>query len=520
MNAGQLTPSPACARIAALLPLLDDPQLNGKEAESARDHLAGCAYCQAQQERYRGLDHALRARYGLTSVPPRPTEEIMQHLTDHEGPVMTYPSSSRRAPTPPRVNLSGMAAIAAVLVIVTLTVLLFGARLGLGPGGPTGPARYSFPGTKGSFAAIAMVSPDEGWALGQILTNWDGHSALHEVTFYHYKSGKWTPVTVQTSEDFTLSGVSGFNGSISMDSPTDGWAVASNFNRFTALFRYSNGQWREVQGPALYKIKAVSPSSAWALPGWAFLGSPSGPVGVMHFDGTSWSRQPIDGIENWPNARPLDLNMLSDSEGWALFSRTLDQTEYALAHYNGTTWSVSNIFSTSQGTYFDALAMVSATEGWVLGEQTVAKPNGVTAGAPMLLVLRHYNHGRWTNIPLPMDGGPYFKLDRIVMVSATEGWIAGTEQTARPGTTAANYESHAILFHYLNGQWKQVTLPQTNTAVSEITDLSFSGDGHGWAAGYVSDIPASDTVQDSDIQARGSPLLLSYQDGGWALYHQ
>src|SRR5581483_11571024 len=249
MNAGQLTPSPACARIAGLLPLLDDPQLNGKEAESARDHLAGCAYCQAQQEQYRSLDHALRTRYGLTSVPPRPTEEIMQHLTDHEGPVMTYPSSSRRAPTPPRVNLSGMAAIAAVLVIVTLTVLLFGARLGLGPGGPTGPAQYSFPGTKGSFAAIAMVSPDEGWALGQILTNWDGHSALHEVTFYHYKSGKWTPVTVQTSEDFTLSGVSGFNGSISMDSPTDGWAVASNFNRFTALFRYSNGQWREVQGP-------------------------------------------------------------------------------------------------------------------------------------------------------------------------------------------------------------------------------------------------------------------------------
>src|SRR5262249_6415027 len=158
--------------------------------------------------------------FGLSSVPTRPTEEIMQHLSDHDGPATASPSLVQQRPTRTRVNLSGLAAVAAVLVIVTLSVLLFGARLGFGPGGPSGPPQYSFPGSKGIVAAVSMVSPNEGWALGQDLTHWDGKGALHEVTFYHFENGAWTPVTVQASEDFTEGGVSGFNGSISMDSST------------------------------------------------------------------------------------------------------------------------------------------------------------------------------------------------------------------------------------------------------------------------------------------------------------
>jgi hypothetical protein len=41
---------------------------------------------------------------------------------------------------------------------------------------------------------VPSPSADEAWALGQVLTNWDGHSALKEVTFYHYQNGTWTPV--------------------------------------------------------------------------------------------------------------------------------------------------------------------------------------------------------------------------------------------------------------------------------------------------------------------------------------
>jgi hypothetical protein len=521
MNAGQITPSSACAHIAALLPLLDDPELEAAGAAAARAHLLTCAYCQAQREQYRHIDQLLRTRYGLVSVPPRPTEEIMQHLTDHDRSTTTYPSPPRRLPTRPRVNLSGLAAaVAAVLVIVTLSVLLFGARLGFGPGGPSGPPQYSFPGTKGVFAAVSMASPDEGWALGQVLTNWDGHSALHEVTFYHYKDGKWTPVNVQTTEDFREGGVSGFNGSISMDSATDGWAIASNYNRFEALFHYSDGQWHEVQGPQLYKVQAVSPHSAWALPGWAFEGEPSGSVGVMHFDGNSWVEQPIAGVAGGVGARPVDLNMLSDQDGWALLALNANQSEYALARYHNGSWTVQSSFSADQFADYTALAMISPTEGWVLGQKIVEDAFHNTAGVPLQQLLRHYVNGRWSEVSLPLEGGPYFELKHIVMVSPTEGWIAGVEQTVRPGTTASDYEQHAILFHYLNGQWKQVSLPRTNTAVSEITDLSFTSDGHGWAAGYVSNIAASDVVQDSDILARGSPLLLSYQAGGWALYQQ
>ncbi|HEV8194613.1 MAG TPA: hypothetical protein VGP82_24440, partial [Ktedonobacterales bacterium] len=396
MNAGQVTPALACARIAALLPLLDDPELETARAADARAHLITCAYCQGQREQYRHLDQLLRARYGISSVPPRPTEEIMQHLTDHEQPDTTYPSPRRRAPTRPRVNLSGLAAVAAVLVIVTLSVLLFGARLGFGPGGPSGPPQYSFPGTKGVFAAISMISRDEGWALGQMLTNWDGHSALHEVTFYHYQDGKWTPVTVQTSEDFREGGVSGFNGSISMASPTDGWAIASNYNRFGAIFHYSDGQWREVTGPDLYKIQALSPHSAWALPAWAFMGEPSGTVSIMHYDGNTWVEQTIAGIPDGRGARPVDLNMLSDHEGWALLTLNANQGEYALAHYTGGSWSVQSSFSDGEFADYSALAMASPTEGWVLGQKIVEDSKHNTADVPLKQLVRHYVNGQWS----------------------------------------------------------------------------------------------------------------------------
>jgi hypothetical protein len=522
MNAGQDISSPTCARIAALLPLLDDPGLESAAATEARAHLADCAYCQAELEQYRAIDKMLRARYGLASVPPRPTEEIMRHLTDHDGPVTTSGTPAARPPARPRLNFSGLAAVAAVLVIVTLSVLLFGARLGFGPGGhgPSGPPQYSFAGTKGVFAAVATVSSDEAWALGQVLTNWDGHSALNEVTFYHYKDGKWTPITVQTSEDFTTGGVTGFNGSISMDSATDGWAVASNYNRFEAVFRYSNGKWREVQAPDLYKIQAFSAHSAWALPAWSFGGQPQGVIAVMHYDGNSWVEQPISGVPNQSGARPIDLSMLSDQDGWALLALNQNSTQYALAHYSNGAWAVQSTFSAAEFADYSALAMASPTEGWVLGQKIVEDSNHKTTDVPLKQLLRHYVNGQWGEASLPLDGGPYFTLERIVMVSPTEGWITGVEQTVRPGTTASDYERHAIMFHYLNGQWKQVSLPQTNTAISEITDLSFTSDGHGWAAGYESDIPASDVVQDSDIMARGSPLLFSYQDGGWGLYQQ
>lgn len=262
-----LHPSPDCKRVVDLLPLLDEaeaasePQVDA--LRTAREHARACPYCQAQLRAYARLDTALRRSYGLDgrqAIAPRSTGEIMRYIEDRQEDRQSedrdarnpLPALTSGAPNPRRRStrtlISGALAVASVLLIVGVSLLLFAGRLG-GHGlgfAHSGPPRYTFPGTQGLFASISMVSPTEGWALGQVTKTPQGEHSLKEVAFYHYANGAWTPVYVTTDQDFSDGGVSGFNGTISMDSPTDGWAVASNYNRSSVVFHYTGGKWQEV----------------------------------------------------------------------------------------------------------------------------------------------------------------------------------------------------------------------------------------------------------------------------------
>ena len=568
-----------CARVAAILPLLDDPALDPLRAASAQEHLRACAACRARRDDYARLDAALRARYGLASVPRRSTEEIMRHLDEspvpapnlEPSPPPTSPSaaaSSRRSAAfrPPRrfggarPALSGIAAVASVAVVAALAFALFSSRFGFGFGAHSfGPPRYSFKGTTGLFADVSMVSPTEGWALAQVTRTAAGEHSLHDVTFYHYLDGTWTPVTVQTSYDFSDGGVSGFNGTISMDSASDGWAVAHNFNRFSVLLHDSGGAWTQVYGaPDLWTIQALAPNSVWAISG---LEDHSTLPTLLHYDGSAWTPQAIQGLPDGKGAQVISFRMRSASDGWALVNMVDPQGgaasgnggsstsatatpaqgqptsavpfptsaiqggyysntgTYGLAQYSGGAWTLKTTFSGGEFANFGALAMVSDTEGWALGSKIVAQ-NGVTEVAPMHQLLYHYKDGRWSSTPVNVSGGGYVALQCITMRSPSDGWIVGAQSNVRPGTTASNYQQQTILLHYDGSHWSQVSVPDTGTPVNAVTGLAFTSDGGVWAAGYVSNISPSQTVQDTDILAHASPMLWSFHDGAWHLYQQ
>ncbi|HKS70755.1 MAG TPA: zf-HC2 domain-containing protein [Ktedonobacterales bacterium] len=567
-----------CARVAAILPLLDDPALDPTRAATVREHLRTCATCRARRDDYARLDAALRVRYGLASVPRRSTEEIMQHINESPAPAAAAPTStsmagrSLRVPHPPRPPrrfagfrpaLSGVAAIASVALVVALAFALFSSRFGFGFGARSyGPPHYTFSGTTGLFGDVSMVSPNEGWALAQVTKTPAGTQSLYDVTFYHYLNGIWTPVTVQTTQDFSEGGVSGFNGTISMDSANDGWAVAHNFNRFSVLLHYRGGTWSEVQGaPDIWTIQALAPNNVWAISGLNDNGSlPS----LLHYDGTNWTPQTVLGLPDGKGALVVDVHMLSARDGWALVnladlhggsapnngpssSATVTPASgqptaavpspttppsppsggsysytdtYGLAQYAGGMWTLKTTFSGGEFANFGPFAMVSDTEGWALGQKIVAQ-NGITAGVPLHQLLYHYQNGHWSSTPVSVSGGGYITLESITMRSADDGWIIGSQSNVRPGTTASNYQQQTILLHYSGGTWHQVDIPNTGTPVNAVTGLAFSGDGSGWAAGYVSNISPSSTVQDTDILAQASPMLWKLStDGAWHLYQQ
>ncbi len=551
MNTHDTQPSPACGRFATLLPLLDDSETAAAEAAAARDHLQQCPRCRARRAQYAALDSALRARYGLASVTRYSTEEIMRHISERTEDISDTPASRRGAShhTPLGDVLRGLGAIACIAALIAVTFALFSSRVHVGHSGKTytGVPAYTFSGTVGSIASISMVSPTDGWALAQTLKTPKGARPAKEVTLYHYLDGKWFPVYVPISQDFSSTGANGnggpggFNGTISMDSPTDGWAEAANFNRVTVLLHYTGGTWHEVLNPGAYVggIQALSPHSVWAMgwpknetipcpgavnPGTACM--PSG-VSLLRFDGTSWRPQSFPAsIGIGSGGSILFYHMTSDSSGWALAQIGTEPssgngTTYAILLDNGSTWSVLSTYTIGELTNLTSFSMASDTDGWALGQRIVADASGSTTNVPAKQVLYHYANGHWSEVSLPISGGTWTTLDSITMLSPSDGWIVGTARSAYPGATVADYQAHTILFHYANGRWTQVQTPDANAPVDVVQSLAFSADGgSGWAAGFSADIPASQTVQTDEIPDSAAPMLWTYRNGTWSVYQQ
>ncbi|MGH2514777.1 MAG: anti-sigma factor family protein, partial [Ktedonobacterales bacterium] len=417
MNTHEHGPSPLCERVGRLLPLLDDAELGPSQTAEAHDHLRTCVFCQARRAEYRSLDSALRQRFGLASVPYRSTEEIMRHIPNDTSEHM----STRGAAVTPNARrtqrrtqrwtrkpfLGGLGAVVACVALIALTFALYGGRLGVGLGSThfSGPPRYSFAGTTGSFASISMISPHDGWALAQVLKTPQGRQSLHDVALYHYAGGKWSPTYVTTSQDFSTGGISGFNGSISMDSATDGWADAHNFNRVSVLLHYSHGMWSEVSGPEIYGIQAISPTSVWGIavgdPGSVpgITGGDYGAgAGIAHYDGATWSNVSLPGFSNGNGAHVASFSMLPDGTGWAL--ATTSATTYEMLRYSGGAWTVHSTLTTSETSDYSTFAMLSPSEGWLLGQNTVTGPDGTTAHVPLQQVLYHYTNGHWSQASL------------------------------------------------------------------------------------------------------------------------
>jgi hypothetical protein len=430
----------------------------------------------------------------------------------------TSTASPRRIPSA-RSFLPGFGAVASVLLLIGLAAVLLGGHLRSGLRG-SGPPQYTFPGVQGLFADVGMVSPTEGWALAQVTKTAQGDRSLDEVTFYHYLDGAWTPITVKSSQDISNEGVSGFNGTISMDSPTDGWAVAHNFNTISAVFHYAGGTWTEVPADGFYinTLQALSPTSVWAISGSVGFGS-NQQSAIVHYDGSTWTRQTIGGLPGGSVPQFSDLHMASEGEGWALAALSDDHSTYAVLRLHAGTWSVHSTLSAGQYADFGSLAMLSASDGWVLGQKIVGDIFGNTTHVPLKQLLYHYSDGQWRDVSPHLDGDGWFTLERIVMRSASDGWIVGTQQDAYPGATVSDYQQHTVLLHYQAGQWQQMQAPDTGTPVDAITGVAFTAASQGWAAGYVSNIPASQTVQDTDILAQASPELWTYQGGAWTVYH-
>lgn len=356
---------------------------------------------------------------------------------------------------------------------------------------------------------IAMVSPEEGWAVGHTQPNQNAASVrtddptthFMDPVLLHYQQGRWDEVPFPA---FTTPHVYGPYtpdiklSSISMVSATEGWAVGSTVlpntiqrradgstrvrlvhgRTFGVLLHYHAGQWGATYAERASQVSSVSMTSA--QDGWIVGGST-----VLRYTGSIWTSVRGPALAQLLHAHRVVA--VSPEDVWVVGvgSRQMQGSNgfdgdliEVILHYDGKEWAEQQC-DLANSRLFD-LAMRSTTEGWAVGH--LAGGMGVHPAHPEEALIEVYAQGRWqhaTHFASP-TGTRGYSLYGLALVSASEGWAVGTE---------------GLIVHGHAGTWTQVASPTDHTLWSVVMVAPTEG----WAVG-------------------DQGTILHYKSGVWSLY--
>ncbi|MEZ4771327.1 MAG: hypothetical protein R2844_23275 [Caldilineales bacterium] len=119
----------------------------------------------------------------------------------------------------------------------------------------------------------------------------------------------------------------------------------------------------------------------------------AGPLGqngtILHWDGASWSQVTS------PTAKGLDaLAMVSAADGWAMGSET------TMLHWNGVDWGVI-----SEAADLPATTFLTASDGWAVG----------SGGS-----IQHWDGSAWSPVASPTSD----YIGSVDMIATDDGWAA------------------------------------------------------------------------------------------------
>jgi hypothetical protein len=544
-------PGPDCPRFAALLPVLadDDGTLDPVDGDRARAHLAGCAYCRTQRAAYDRLDAGLRHHFSAAALAiPYSMEETMSTILGDSGtagaPGSRPPSPT--APTRPRHRrlFSGLGALAAVLILSLLAAVVFISHPRVTSVSTQQP--FAVPnGASLPLLGVSMVSSNEGWAVGNYTpaVNASGTPTSHDkatAVLYHFLNGTWTRIDVSVNapgEPHLLA--------ISMDSPTDGWAVGeklvfANGQIAALLLHYDGHAWSQVSNSVQSYLGAVRMLSA--TEGWA-LSAIGTDAAIYHYDGTSWTPQSVPAVSVAGQQYSLqlaNLSMTSPDDGWAVGAAIPPASAGGtsgsaspvgagvILHYTGGTWQLQQIIPNAA---IIGIAMDAPGDGWAVGDEVVAQQasnnTGPSNSAPSgHMLLLHFTAGHWVKVPVtianPQRLEGYF--GSVTMSSPTNGWIMGN---ANGSTTGPDQISNSfVLLHYDGTSWTEVATPNVKAragyviAPYVITSFSVPAPNDVWAVGDALSMPEHFTIgpQGSGPISTDYPVIMRYHDGAWTVY--
>jgi hypothetical protein len=211
-----------------------------------------------------------------------------------------------------------------------------------------------------ALAHVATFSAADAWAVGANTGAAGGSPAAT-----HWDGTAWTSVAtpVLTNLNLTMTAIAGSSGH-------DVWAVgtaqSSGYHhqvRHSVAMHYDGTGWTAATVPdtsGLVSLSVDSATDAWAL---GLDGS------VLHFDGTSWT------VVTHQSMGAATIAATSASDVW--IGGVWTGSSWAVAHYNGSTWTTSAIPSGID--VFSGAAAVPGGRLWIAGAYYPS--NAVTAPA-------------------------------------------------------------------------------------------------------------------------------------------
>lgn len=291
--------------------------------------------------------------------------------------------------------------------------------------------------------SVFMVSPTDGWAVG------DGGVIIH------YTTGIWTgPVSPGTTTNNLFS--------IFMVSSNQGWAMGKR----GTIIEYSGIAWT-LLSPNLVPTSPVASlnfNSVYfnnANDGWAV-----GTDGViLHFDGTNFGTVTSPTINNFtsvsfgsPLTGPIDPN-----DGWAVGNASATLTfEPTIHHWNGFMWTKGVAIGTMNN--LNSVFMVNTGDAWTVGGGT--HPTASCSVIPVALcpVIMHFTGGSWNTVTPPPGS---YTLKSVFMVSATEGWAVGEQAGTPPTGIILHYTSTGGV-----GTWAIFPAPSSIAGLNSVFALN------------------------------------------------
>lgn len=267
---------------------------------------------------------------------------------------------------------------------------------------------------QGSLEKVRMISPNEGWMLGQS----EGGGPF----VVHYNQGQWSTLN--------LSGTNGANDFHGLTALSANDVYISGYG---TVLRRQNGGWNAVLTGApgnLLAIALISPTDGWAggagtPPGKRASGFGGVPM-LYHYDGTTWTRAPTSFQGTAGNIYALAF--ASVTAGWAVGDVPGTQT-------NPTP-------NSTPATPYPSTPYPIGTPATPYPTPT-PNPPGVQANPTSNnSLLLGYANGQWTPAAqqFPVD------LYGVALTSPTEGWAIGTH-------AVFNGPNQPYILRLHNGTW-------------------------------------------------------------------